>query len=373
VFAIVCMVAILWVIYGYSLAFTGGGPVNDYVGGFSKIFLMGVTPESTVATFSNGVVIPELVYICFQMTFACITPALIVGGFAERMKFSALMLFIGLWVTFVCFPIAHMVWYWAGPDALAEAATKLAQAADGAAKTEAQKALERFPADMSRDSRHGAPAWRSNKSLSSYVIPAPLASEASKRDKAGTHAPQGNCLRSAFAPRDVRGAVADLAGARIEQIDPLGVHALDQPDLPLPAPLLDPVLASYGLRHQVMHLVVDEHVHMVVLGEALDETLLVLGHADVEIARHARVDRAVALARQDVHGWRLLSIRHDDPPTQEQACTMPHDPSGEQAWTCMGPGLVPLVPFGHSRRRDDVGGGGRQRAPLPTHIKWKAL
>ena len=95
VFAIVCMVAIIWVIYGYSLAFTSGGSLNDYVGGFSKVFLMGVTPESTVATFSNGVVIPELVYICFQMTFACITPALIVGGFAERMKFSALMLFVG--------------------------------------------------------------------------------------------------------------------------------------------------------------------------------------------------------------------------------------------------------------------------------------
>ena len=80
VFAIVCMVAILWVIYGYSLAFTSGGVANDYVGGLSKAFLMGVTPESNVATFSNGVVIPELVYICFQMTFACITPALIVGG-----------------------------------------------------------------------------------------------------------------------------------------------------------------------------------------------------------------------------------------------------------------------------------------------------
>src|SRR5262245_56101263 len=123
VFAIVCLVAILWVIYGYSLAFTSG-PFNTYVGGLSKAFLMGVTPETTVGTFSNGVVIPELVYICFQMTFACITPALIVGAFAERMKFSALMLFVALWVTFVYFPIAHMVWYWAGPDALADAAKK---------------------------------------------------------------------------------------------------------------------------------------------------------------------------------------------------------------------------------------------------------
>src|SRR5512145_497298 len=137
VFATVCLVAILWVIYGYSLAFTNGGTANDFVGGFSKIFLMGVKTDSTVATFSNGVVIPEYVYIAFQMTFACITPALIVGGFAERMKFSALMLFIALWVTFVYFPIAHMVWYWAGPDAVAEAAKKVAEAT-GAAKAEAE-------------------------------------------------------------------------------------------------------------------------------------------------------------------------------------------------------------------------------------------
>jgi ammonium transporter, Amt family len=147
VFAVVCLVAVLWVIYGYSLAFTSGGPLNSYVGGLSKVFLMGVTPDSNVATFSNGVVVPELVYICFQMTFACITPALIVGGFAERMKFSALMLFVALWVTFVYFPVAHMVWYWAGPDALAEAAAKVAQAADGAAKSEAERALAAVQAD----------------------------------------------------------------------------------------------------------------------------------------------------------------------------------------------------------------------------------
>jgi Amt family ammonium transporter len=156
VFAIVCLVAILWVIYGYSLAFTGGGPLNAYVGGLSKSFLMGVTPESTVATFSNGVVIPEYVYICFQMTFACITPALIVGGFAERMKFSALMLFIGLWVTFVYFPIAHMVWYWAGPDALADAAKKVAEATAGAAKTEAEAALAAVQADAGLAFQWGA-------------------------------------------------------------------------------------------------------------------------------------------------------------------------------------------------------------------------
>jgi len=156
VFAIVCLVAVLWVIYGYSLAFTGGGALNTYVGGLSKAFLMGVTPDSTVATFSNGVVIPELVYICFQMTFACITPALIVGGFAERMKFSALMLFIGLWATFVYFPIAHMVWYWAGPDALADAAKKLAEASGGEAKTAAEAALAAVQADAGLAFQWGA-------------------------------------------------------------------------------------------------------------------------------------------------------------------------------------------------------------------------
>lgn len=147
VFAIVCLVCLIWVIYGYSLAFTSGGGLNAFVGGFSKAFLRGVTPESTVATFSNGVVIPEYVYMCFQMTFAMITPALIVGAFVERMKFSALVLFVVLWVTFVYFPIAHMVWYWAGPDALADAARTLAGAAEGAAKTAAQAKLDEVTAD----------------------------------------------------------------------------------------------------------------------------------------------------------------------------------------------------------------------------------
>jgi Amt family ammonium transporter len=122
VFAITCMVSIIWVTYGYSMAFTNGGALNDYVGGFSKMFLAGVTPASLAATFSNGVYIPEYAFIAFQMTFACITPALIVGSLAERMKFSAVMLFVALWVTFVYFPVAHMVWYWGGPDVFAEAA-----------------------------------------------------------------------------------------------------------------------------------------------------------------------------------------------------------------------------------------------------------
>src|SRR4051795_471118 len=133
-FAIACLVCLIWVFYGYSLAFTNGRGLNDFVGGFSKVFLRGVTADSTAATFSNGVVIPELVYVCFQMTFAMITPALIVGAFAERMKFSALVLFMVLWVTFVYFPIAHMVWYWGGPDVFADAARAVASAADPAAK-----------------------------------------------------------------------------------------------------------------------------------------------------------------------------------------------------------------------------------------------
>jgi Amt family ammonium transporter len=156
VFAIVCLVCLLWVFYGYSLAFTNGGGLNDFVGGFSKAFLRGVTPESTAATFSNGVVIPELVYMCFQMTFAMITPALIVGAFAERMKFSALVLFMALWVTFVYFPIAHMVWYWAGPDAIGDAAKALAAATDDAAKAAAQAKLDEIKADAGLVYKWGA-------------------------------------------------------------------------------------------------------------------------------------------------------------------------------------------------------------------------
>ena len=151
VFAIVCVVAILWVLYGYSLAFSSGASFNAFIGGFSKAFL-NIAPEkktildATVATFSNGVVIPELVYVAFQLTFACITPALIVGAFAERMKFSALLLFTVLWVTLVYCPMAHMVWYWAGPDALGGAAKTVASAT-GDAKTVAEAALAAATAD----------------------------------------------------------------------------------------------------------------------------------------------------------------------------------------------------------------------------------
>ena len=117
VFMITAIVMIIWVTYGYSLAFTDGGGLNSYVGGLSKMFLAGVTVESLAETFSKGVYIPELVFVIFQMTFACITPALIVGAFAERVKFSAVILFTILWVTFIYFPIAHMVWFWGGPSA----------------------------------------------------------------------------------------------------------------------------------------------------------------------------------------------------------------------------------------------------------------
>ena len=115
VFTICCLVMILWVIYGYSLAFTSG-PFNSFIGGLSKAFLAGVDTSTVVETFSAGVVLPELVFVCFQMTFACITPALIVGAFVERIKFTAVLLFVALWVTFVYIPIAHMVWFWGGPS-----------------------------------------------------------------------------------------------------------------------------------------------------------------------------------------------------------------------------------------------------------------
>lgn len=109
---IAAVVMIVWVLWGYSVAF--GGSTSPYWGGLGKIFLKGVTLDSTAATFSDGIVLPEYVFIAFQMTFAAITPALIVGAFAERAKFSGIVLFTVLWVTFVYFPIAHMVWDGAG-------------------------------------------------------------------------------------------------------------------------------------------------------------------------------------------------------------------------------------------------------------------
>ena len=153
VFYTVCIVTVIWMIYGYSLTFTGGSP---YIGGFSKLFLAGVTTDSGAATFSAGANISELVYMCFQLTFAAITPALIVGAFAERMKFAAVALFMPLWVTFIYFPIAHMVWYWAGPDAIVEAAKAVAAATDEAAKTAAQAKLDEVMADAGKIFSWGA-------------------------------------------------------------------------------------------------------------------------------------------------------------------------------------------------------------------------
>ncbi|MGH8617147.1 MAG: ammonium transporter [Burkholderiales bacterium] len=120
VFTIFSLLAILWAVYGYSVAFTGG---SAFFGGFDKLFLSGVTTESVGATFSKGVVIPELSFVAFQLTFAAITPALIIGAFAERMKFSAVLLFMVLWFTFSYLPMAHMVWYWDGPDAITDQAS----------------------------------------------------------------------------------------------------------------------------------------------------------------------------------------------------------------------------------------------------------
>ncbi len=144
VMAIVSMVGVLWVLYGYSIALGDtSGSMVAYIGGFGKKFLMGVDANSTVPTFTNGHVIPEYAYMVFQMTFAMITPALIVGAFAERMKFSAVMLFMLIWVTFIYFPIAHWVWATAAPDDIANAAKALAAAGtDEAAKTAAQAKLD---------------------------------------------------------------------------------------------------------------------------------------------------------------------------------------------------------------------------------------
>jgi len=110
VFGIFALISVLWVIYGYTLAFGDGGSMNWMIGDLSKLFLAGITPDSTSATFTAGVVIPEFTFVAFQLTFAAITTALIIGGFAERIKFSSLMVFSALWFTFSYLPIAHMVW-----------------------------------------------------------------------------------------------------------------------------------------------------------------------------------------------------------------------------------------------------------------------
>ncbi|GAB2180793.1 ammonium transporter [Denitratisoma sp. agr-D3] len=127
VFVVFALISVLWGVYGYSLAFTEG---NAFFGSLDKLFLKGVTPDSVAGTFSKGVVVSELAYIPFQGAFAAITVALILGSFAERIKFSAVLLFSVLWFTFSYLPIAHMVWYWAGPDVYTTA-----EAADAANAT----------------------------------------------------------------------------------------------------------------------------------------------------------------------------------------------------------------------------------------------
>ena len=119
VFVTFSLISVLWVVYGYSLAFTEG---NAVLGTFDKLFLKGITVDSVAATFSKGVVISELAYVIFQGAFAAITCGLIVGAFAERIRFSAVLLVMVVWFTLAYIPMAHMVWYWAGPDAYVDAA-----------------------------------------------------------------------------------------------------------------------------------------------------------------------------------------------------------------------------------------------------------
>ena len=119
VFVTFSLIVVLWCIYGYSLAFTEG---NAFIGGFDRLFMKGLFDPAAgtfamAATFSKGVYIPELLFMAFQATFAAITCGLIVGAFAERIKFSAMLMFMVLWFTFSYTPVAHMVWYWMGPDA----------------------------------------------------------------------------------------------------------------------------------------------------------------------------------------------------------------------------------------------------------------
>jgi Amt family ammonium transporter len=133
VFMIFAVIIVLWCIYGYSIAFTEG---NAFFGKFDRLMLNGIWDPAkatfaTAATFSKGVVIPEFVYVVFQATFAAITCGLIVGAFAERAKFAAVLAFIVLWFTFSYLPIAHMVWFWPGPDGIKDAASLITETAKG--------------------------------------------------------------------------------------------------------------------------------------------------------------------------------------------------------------------------------------------------
>ena len=125
VMMVFALVIVLWCLYGYSLAFTQG---NAFIGGFDRAFLQGIWDPvagkfAMAATFSKETMIPEFIFVAFQGTFAAITCALIVGAFAERAKFAAVLVFVVLWFTFGYLPVAHMVWFWAGPDAVTDAAS----------------------------------------------------------------------------------------------------------------------------------------------------------------------------------------------------------------------------------------------------------
>jgi Amt family ammonium transporter len=117
--AVFSLVAVLWALYGYSFAFTEG---NAFIGGTDRVFARGLDAGAIAATFTKGVYIPELAFFVFQGAFACITCALVVGAFAERVKFAGVMVFTVLWFTFAYLPMAHMVWFFPGPDAFTDAA-----------------------------------------------------------------------------------------------------------------------------------------------------------------------------------------------------------------------------------------------------------
>jgi Amt family ammonium transporter len=126
---------IMWALVGYSLAFTDGGALNSFVGGTARFFLNDAgtdLSDNLAATFSTGIYIPEIVFMCFQMTFACITAALVLGALAERVKFIGIVIFSILWPLLVYYPIAHMVWWWPGPDLVATGANVVDGAVTGA-------------------------------------------------------------------------------------------------------------------------------------------------------------------------------------------------------------------------------------------------
>jgi len=124
VLSVFAMISVLWVVYGYSLAFTeGGGALSPFIGSFDKLLLSGVTADSTAVTWSKDTFIHEFIYIAFQGAFAAITCGLILGSFAERIKFSAVMIFCAIWFTFSYLPVAHMVWYWDGPNSIIDDAS----------------------------------------------------------------------------------------------------------------------------------------------------------------------------------------------------------------------------------------------------------